>query len=243
MHSENQVLAIDAGNTSIKAAYFKNDKLETVKRFDNQNFTAITKWYKELSIKTVFVSSVLDEEQTTKLLGCFDSSILISHASNFPILNQYLTPKTLGIDRIANACYANANMNTEYGVCIDIGTCIKFDTVHVEKGYLGGSISPGIHLRYKSLNDYTGNLPLLNDTSIPALIGKNTEQSIHSGVINGMQSEIQQLMHQYEEQFDDLTFFVTGGDASFFDLHSKNDIFADENLTLNGLYEIFKFNA
>ena len=50
-------------------------------------------------------------------------------------------------------------------------------------------------------------------------------------------------MNTYRMKFDDLTFFVTGGDADFFELESKNDIFADENLTLIGLYEVYKYNA
>ena len=243
MRSENQVLAVDAGNTSIKIAYFNNQHLEIVKRFDNQDLKKIEDWSKLLDIEKVFVSSVLNSVDTKLLLNCFDNPYLITHNSKTPIKNQYLTPNTLGIDRLANVCYANTAAKTEYAVCIDVGTCIKFDVVHKTKGYLGGSIAPGIDLRYKALNDYTGNLPLLSEKSKPELIGRDTKQSIQSGVLNGIECEIQQFIQRYEEQFDDLTFFMTGGDARFFDLHSKNDIFADENLTLKGLYEIYKINA
>jgi len=74
-------------------------------------------------------------------------------------------------------------------------------------------------------------------------LGRNTNENIWSGVINGIQEEINGFIRRYESEYNDLTFFMTGGDAQYFDLHSKNDIFADENLTLIGLYEIYKHNA
>ena len=134
-------------------------------------------------------------------------------------------------------------LKTENGLCIDIGTCIKFDLVTKKGHYKGGSISPGIDLRYKSLNDYTGKLPLLSNKSNTGLVGNDTETSIQSGVMNGMNAEIYGLIKMYSKQISDLTFFMTGGDARYFDFDSKNDIFADENLTLIGLYEVYKYNA
>ena len=108
---------------------------------------------------------------------------------------------------------------------------------------MGGTISPGIDLRFRSLSEFTGKLPRLSNKSGLNLVGINTETSIRSGVMNGMGAEIQGIVSAYESQFESLTFFVTGGDASYFDIHSKNDIFADENLTLKGLIEIYLYNA
>jgi type III pantothenate kinase len=51
------------------------------------------------------------------------------------------------------------------------------------------------------------------------------------------------MIQRYEQEFNDLTFFVTGGDAQYFDFVGKNNIFANENLTLKGLYEIYQLNA
>ena len=140
-------------------------------------------------------------------------------------------------------CYTSVLLKTAFGVSIDIGTCIKFDLISKNDGYLGGSIAPGINLRYRSLNDYTGKLPLLFNKSATQLVGNDTNSSIQSGVLNGMNAEINGLIKMYTEQYSDLTFFMTGGDARYFDLDSKNDIFADENLTLIGLFEIYKHNG
>ena len=93
------------------------------------------------------------------------------------------------------------------------------------------------------MNDYTANLPLLDTKDSCELIGKSTHESIHSGVMNGIKAEIDQLIERYREENKDLTFFVTGGDAQFFDFGGKNDIFVNENLTLIGLYQIYLFNA
>lgn len=240
MNSENQVLVIDAGNTSIKFAHFTNDKLQKTQRTDFNNLEQLIE---DHSHNKVVISSVLSQEQTNKITSLFKDSILIGFHSKLPIKIQYKSPATLGMDRICNAVYTTKNVKTKFALSIDIGTCIKFDLTNSNQEYLGGSISPGINLRYKSLNDYTGKLPLINEKNHCSLVGEDTESSIQSGVINGINAEIQRLIEQYSSEYEDLTFFVTGGDAQYFDLHAKNGIFADENLTLKGLYEIYKFNV
>ena len=242
MSHENQVLAIDAGNTSIKVAQFRNDNLVDVHRFQLVELSEFTSWIDSIGEYHSIVSSVLSVNDTEILLNELKNPLLVDNNCSFPIELDYETPETLGIDRICNAVFASIHAKTSNAVCIDLGTCIKFDLT-VSSCYKGGSIAPGIDLRYQSLNDYTGNLPLLSNKSLPNLVGTSTNLSIQSGVMRGIQAEINQLIQQYEKQFDDLTFFMTGGDASSFDIESKNDIFADENLTLKGLYEIYKHNA
>ena len=93
------------------------------------------------------------------------------------------------------------------------------------------------------MNDYTGKLPLIKDRISSDLIGNNTLNSMRSGVINGIKAEIDQFIDLYSQQYQDLTFFVTGGDAVYFDFPFKNNIFVDENLTLKGLHQIYLVNA
>ena len=243
MENQNKVLAIDAGNTSVKAGYFLNDELIEVKRFSLLQLPNLSEWQHSLRISNVILSSVLDEKNTGDIKKLFPSCLVVDSSTPLPIAVLYESPETLGRDRICNAIYSYLHSKTEYAVSIDIGTCIKFDVVHKSYGYMGGSISPGVDLRYKSLNDYTGNLPLISNKTVASFVGKNTSASIQAGVMNGIKAEIEGLMEQYRLRFKDLTFFMTGGDASFFDIHSKNDIFADENLTIKGLYEIYKHNA
>lgn len=243
MTKQSTVFVLDAGNTTIKVGVFKNNELTQVQRFESSNLELIRAWKNEIDDAPCVLSSVLSMEQTKQLVSFFKHCLIVQYNTPFPIEFTYKTPQTLGIDRICNAVAISHIAKDKNAVCIDIGTCIKFDFVDNNSVYQGGSIAPGIHLRYKSLNDYTANLPLLNETSQSPLIGQSTTESIQSGVINGIQAEINHLIQRYSQEFDDLTFFMTGGDAQYFDILRKNNIFVDENLTLKGLYQIYLFNA
>jgi type III pantothenate kinase len=243
MTDDNRVVAIDVGNTSIKGGYFLNGILDTVARFDVSNLNDFYSWLNNFGEIRTVISSVVSLEHTSSIVKAVKNPMIIDVDSDTPFLNLYESKETLGIDRICNATYINNAIQTGCAVSIDIGTCIKFDLVNEKNEYLGGSISPGINLRYRSLNEFTGNLPLLSNKSAEKLVGNTTESSICSGVMNGLKAEIQNLMQKYEDIYPGLTFFVTGGDAKYFELHSKNDIFADENLTIKGLFEIYMHNA
>jgi type III pantothenate kinase len=74
------------------------------------------------------------------------------------------------------------------------------------------------------------------------LIGKNTKESIESGVFNGWKAEITQLIERYQTKFTDLDVYLTGGDARYFDFEQKSNIFVLEHLTLEGILEIYRLN-
>lgn len=237
------VFVMDAGNTALKIGVFQNGELIENHRFEGEYHETISLLNKRYDSPQSILSSVLNISQTQKITAIFKNCFLVNNSSKFPINFDYKTPLTLGIDRICNAVASSFLAPNTNVVSIDIGTCIKFDFVDKTKLYHGGSISPGIQLRYKSLNDYTANLPLLHETSKVPLIGKSTSESIQSGVINGIQAEINDLMFRYTQEYKDLTFFMTGGDAQYFDFPRKNNIFVDENLTIKGLYQIYLLNA
>ena len=227
-------IVIDAGNTCIKVGIFNKDRIQEVKYFGNDDWAALKSFIAEYPYANSIVSSVRSEKDTRWMLQ------LLSHPIRFQttttnIKHTYTTPETLGSDRLANVI-AVASLSKTNSLIIDVGTCLKFDFISVDKVYKGGSISPGIALRYKSLNEYTGNLPLVNDYSKPNSIGDSTISCIHTGVILGIQAEIDYFINHYSSLYQDLTIFVTGGDAHCFDFQSKNDIFVEQNLTLYGLY-------
>jgi type III pantothenate kinase len=91
-------------------------------------------------------------------------------------------------------------------------------------------------LRYKSLHTFTGALPLVEEYSLPPILGNSTVSCIHSGVMQGIQAEINSFIATYTAQFKNLSIYITGGDAHCFDIVSKNGIFVELNLTLIGLY-------
>ena len=107
---------------------------------------------------------------------------------------------------------------------------------------MGGSISPGMEIRFKSLNTYTAKLPLIKaDWNFP-LIGYDTRTNILSGVLMGMAVEIDGIINNYNEKFSNFNVLLTGGNALYFAHHLKNKIFADPDLIFKGLYAISETN-
>lgn len=242
MTATSKVYVMDAGNTSLKVALMEASKILEVRRFSYDDLSALRAWLDlHMEVPRVFCS-VLSETENESLSRAIPGIRRIASGDPVPFAINYTSP-TLGIDRLCNAAYLQKNMKTAHAVSIDIGTCVKFDHFDRAQGYMGGSIAPGIRLRYEALHAHTGKLPLLSNKTSVSLVGTSTELSIQSGVMNGMEAEIQGMIDRYSARFPDLTFFMSGGDAGFFEFHSKNNIFADENLTLKGLFEIYRHNA
>ena len=232
------LLTIDVGNSRIKVAVFEYNKQMELVIFNSKealkNFQNIFKKYSNL--QKIILSSVgkLDENVLNYIKSQFPTEI-ITHQSKFPFQNLYATPHTLGIDRMVLAAGATLQFPNQNRLIIDSGTCITYDYVNSNNEYLGGAISPGVYLRYKSLHDYTEKLPLLEKKDTATLIGNSTENSIHSGIIKGVCFEIEGFIAQYLLKNQDLTIILTGGDAEFLAKRLKNTIFANSNFLLESL--------
>lgn len=235
MTNKKRYLVVDAGNTRVKLALFEAGKCIEFLAFGNSELQKVQStlllWKYDHSI----LASVRSNKDTLWLKQLMKNVVLFNKLKELLIKNAYQTPETLGVDRICNAIAAYQIAKSD-ALVIDIGTCLKFDFVTKDGTYLGGSISPGIKLRYKSLHEFTAGLPLLDEYGETKLIGTTTKESLHIGVIGGMKAEIQQFILEYQSNFPDLKIYLTGGDAKHFDFHFKNGIFAIENLTLYGLY-------
>ncbi len=238
-------LVIDVGNTLIKFGVFDLEDLKHRTTCIKKDFLHTLDKISETfpAIKNAIVSSVsnLTEEQLTELQERF-SVLNLTHLTKVPFINKYASPETLGIDRIALVSAAAKQYPKIDVLIIDAGTCITYDFLTSENKYLGGAISPGISLRYKSLHTYTEKLPLL-DANIPTdIIGNTTNTAIHSGVVNGVLYEIDGFIEDYKMKWDNLTVILTGGDAHFLRDSIKNDIFANSNFLLEGLNHILEYN-
>ena len=238
MHDKTTAYLLDAGNTHVKLGTVENGVISRVKRFDLSSFP----WEELDGNIPIVISSVLADEWKKPLEDFFQNKMYISAHMNLPFHMDYLTPETLGIDRLCNmAAVANRNP-TKAKLVVDLGTCIKCDFMNATKTYEGGSISPGLAMRALSLQTFTAKLPLIPVYSAAKLIGKNTKESIESGVLNGWKAEITQLIQQYQTKFPDLDVYLTGGDARYFDFEQKSNIFVLEHLTLEGILEIYRLN-
>ncbi|MCL4171309.1 UNVERIFIED_CONTAM: hypothetical protein GTU68_017524 [Idotea baltica] len=238
-------LTVDIGNTRVKAAVFENNRLKELVVFTKSKIISeIKKIVKKHSIVSGIISNVasISENKITQLHKIANFHVISSN-SKVPFTNLYKTPKTLGVDRIALVAAAAKQFTNKNVLIIDAGTCITFDFINNKSEYLGGAISPGIRLRYKSLHTFTANLPLIDVLALENLIGKNTKESIVSGVLNGVLQEIDGVILGYQQKYLDLTVVLTGGDTKFLSKQLKSSIFANQNFLLQGLNEILKLNA
>lgn len=238
-------LVIDVGNSFVKLAVFSENRLKEKHIIPAEDLIdrcrRLFVEYPKLNHAILSAVGNLSVDKMTYLNEHFNLHLL-SHTSILPFKNKYETPNTLGVDRLAltsAACMMYPNSNV---LIVDAGTCITYDFVDKEKEYLGGAISPGLEMRYKALHTFTSKLPLL-EVSLPKnYIGNNTQNSIHVGVVKGVLNEIDGFINQYQENFNDLTTILTGGDAHFLRDSLKNDIFANPNFLLEGLNYILELN-
>ena len=239
-------LIVDVGNTLVKIAVFQEDKLLEKQTVEISEFEGTQKKIFENypKIQKCILASVgkLSKEVLISLQKQTEVLILGAHLK-FPFHNRYATPSTLGVDRIALVAASVKHFPHQNVLIIDAGSCITYDFISHENNYLGGAISPGVRLRYKSLHNFTANLPLL-DTEMPKnIIGDSTAAAIHSGVVVGIIKEIDGVIADYREKYSDLTVILTGGDVNFLSKQLKNSIFANSNFLLEGLNFILEYNT
>lgn len=237
-------LTIDIGNTRNKLAIFNKDELIDYITLDQLSQENINSFIAKRNIDQAILSSVkeTDQDLIKYLKSRFSNFIELSKNTPIPIENLYKSKSTLGKDRLAAVVGANNIFPDTNVLVIDMGTALTFDFVNDKNQYLGGNISPGLQMRFKSLNHFTGKLPLLSKEENFKLIGDNTKNAIISGVQNGIIFEINSYITQLKKEKNDLKTILTGGDAIFFDKILKNTIFVDLNLNLKGLNIILEHN-
>lgn len=237
-------LIIDVGNTRVKIAVFNDSELIHNESFIIENFlikgVEIINYFECVNAIISSVGSV-KKSQIDKLRTKINI-IELNSTTKVPFKNQYATPKTLGVDRIALVSSAVSKFPNKNVLIIDVGTCITYDYVDSKACYFGGAISPGINMRYKSLNKFTNKLPLLEPKYVDKVIGGSTDASIHLGVIHGVINEIEGFICRYRVKNEDLTVVLTGGDTNFLANRLKNSIFANPNFLLEGLNRILTYN-
>jgi type III pantothenate kinase len=237
-------ISIDIGNTLSKVGIFDGEVLLNNASFQNEDLQGIKAYVESNQAEHIILSSVAkSSHEVVDILKGLAPIIELSHETTLPFSNNYKTPQTLGMDRVAGIAGALHFFSNTHCLVIDVGTCITYDFVSKEGIYQGGSISPGLHMRLKAMHEFTGKLPLLTYQEIEDWIGKDTQTSMLTGVIWGMVNEINGFIARYDEAFGDLKVIITGGDAPKFVKHLKNNVFAEPNLLLFGLNKILKINV
>ena len=237
-------LVVDIGNNFFKLGIFENSNLvfsffEKNDKIDVEIEKIIHSYSKITSALISNVSSVKINDILNKLnikIYELDSTFI------FPFVLNYKTPESLGNDRLALAAAATILYPNSNNLVIDAGTCITIDFINNNNHFMGGSISPGVKMRYDSLNHYTANLPLLKNENNFNYPGDSTNASIHAGIIGGVSNEINGFIKQINSRNDKVNVILTGGDAKILSKTLKITIFANQNFILEGLNSILNLN-
>ncbi len=224
-------LTLDIGNTRIKYQYWTLD-FEPA-----QTGVVLELWEIEALLQKADAVAYCNVRGVEiPVFEMFSGRILqVNGLINLPFKSNYKTPETLGSDRIAGIAGAARLYPGKNVLCIDAGTCIKFDILDASGTYQGGSISPGLNMRYKALNHYTGRLPEVVHRNFDSISGLSTEESILCGVQQGFVGEAAYRISVFEEKYEHLTVLITGGDAAFLADRLKTRIFAEPLLVHQGL--------
>jgi type III pantothenate kinase len=210
---------------------------------ENDNDETIATLIRKYNPAKSLLSSVIDHNASIEnMLTAAGKFHRLDHRSKVPVTTPVGKPETIGADRLALVVAASDMFPAKNNLVIGLGTAITFNFINRKKEFLGGSISPGMEMRFKSLQAYTAKLPLVKKNWNFPLIGYDTKTNILSGVILGMAKEIDGIIDSYSEKYNNLNVLLTGGDSTYFAHHLKNKIFADLNLIFKGLYAISELN-
>jgi type III pantothenate kinase len=241
-------LVVDVGNSLVKYAVFNlQHKLVVSKSIAKANLkeelNRLFLAYPKIS-NSILSASGRVEGNLSAFLQQKTKCILFSHQTPIPIQNNYHSPETLGLDRIALAVSAMKEYPDKNCLIVDLGTCITYDFVTKDGVYEGGAISPGIEMRFRAMHTFTANLPFVKEKlEMPKnYLGKSTSDCLKIGVFQAIIHEIDGFAKQYSADYKDLTLILTGGNAQILAERVKNSIFANLNFQLAGLYQILIFN-
>ncbi len=235
-------LVFDIGNTFFKVAVFEGENILWTKRYRQITESLLKQILIKFKPETAIVSSVqnrifLWETLLEKQLN----TVKFSYQMTKSIINHYQNPGNLGLDRLAAVIGANFLYPKNSNLVIDAGTCVTYDAVDEHGNYYGGSISPGLKMRFKALKHYTKKLPLIEaELDFNKNTGSNTSEAVLSGVQNGLRFEAEGFINKQMQQHPNTNILLTGGDLNFFDTHLKSSIFAacvkpEPYLVLKGL--------
>jgi type III pantothenate kinase len=236
-------LCFDFGNTRKKSAVFldgsfckelilENDSNETIQRL-------IDEYHPERSILSSVIHHNPGMEELLRKSTRFNK---LDHHLKLPITTPVGKPETIGADRLALVAAAANLFPSKNNLVVGLGSAVTYNYINKYHEFIGGGISPGMEMRLKSLQSFTAKLPLVTpDWNFP-LAGYDTRTNILSGVILGMAREIEGVIGDYEERYDNFNVILSGGDAFYFIRHLKKKIFVDPHLIYKGLYVISEFN-
>lgn len=257
--SRNGTLCVDIGNTNTVFGVICNGKVEQQWRIET-NTARMPDEY------GLIISGLLGLEGISRhdLEGIAISSVVPSLTSDFAKLSLryfgieplvvgpdtetglkilYDDPRQVGADRIVNA----VSVKERFGgpACIvDFGTATTFDALDAESAYLGGAIAPGLIISAEALFSRAARLSRVRLSPPTRAVGRNTEESVQSGIILGYASLVEGLVERFRKELgEEMRVIATGGLAGMVAAETDSIGMVDPELTLDGLYRIYRRNV
>lgn len=232
-------ICLDFGNTRKKCAVFSDDILTEVIVLENNLEDEIQIILDKHNPSFSILSSVINHSlNVEKILFKKTNFHKLNYQSKLPISTPVGKPETIGADRLAMSCAAVNLFSYQHNLVIGLGSCITYNFINKFNEFIGGSISPGMQMRFKAMNDYTNLLPIIKAEHQFPLIGFDTKTNLLSGVLYGLAKEIDGIINLYKEKYNNLNVIITGGDADFFSKHIINKIYYEPELIFKGLLSI-----
>jgi type III pantothenate kinase len=193
--------------------------------------------------KSILSSVIHHNTALNDLLEAKTSFHLLNHLTKLNFTVPVGKPETVGADRLALSAAMVHFYPGKNNLVIGLGSCITYNFINKYHQFLGGSISPGLEMRFKAMHEQTALLPLIQKEWNFPLVGYDTKTNLLSGVIMGMAKEIEGIVEEYEKKYSNFNVVLTGGDCTYFERLLKKKIFADPNLLYKGLYAISETNS
>jgi len=239
-----KTLCLDFGNTRLKAAIFEEDQLIEISVLKDEGLVdlkaLITKHRPQYSILS---SVIVHNPAIVEMLVDHTHLHYLSNTSKLSFTVPVGKPETMGADRLAIAAAATFLFPHQNNLAIGLGTCITYNFINQQSEFMGGSISPGMEMRFQAMHQFTAKLPLVKAHWNVPLIGYDTATNLASGVVLGMAKEMDGIIDLYKERYGNFNALLTGGDTHLFRPYLKNKIFADPHLIFKGLYAINRSNS
>ncbi len=236
-------VCFDFGNTRFKCGVFEKDGFAREIVLTDGSLASVQQVLEDTgAARSVLSSVVFHDPAIETLLAGKTQFHKITNLSKMTISTPFGKTDSVGADRWAMLMAGETLFPHHHTLIIGLGSCITFNFLDVLGQFLGGSISPGLYMRFKAMNDHTALLPLIKPEWNFPLVGYDTKTNLLSGVILGMSKEIDGIIDEYKLRYDNLKVLMTGGDMQFFTPHLKNEVLADATLVYKGIFAIGKLN-
>ena len=238
-----KTLCFDFGNTRLKVAVFEDDDFkEEIILPNDEVFTIERLLAVHQPQKTILASVINHNPAIENLLAAKTRFHKLSHLTKANFTTPVGKPESIGADRLALSAAAVYYFPGKNNLVIGLGTCITYNFINQYHQFIGGSISPGMEMRFKAMQVFTAKLPLVQAEWNFPLLGYDTKTNMQSGVIAGISFEMAGFIESYANKYDNFNVVLTGGDTAYFARQLKNKIFADSNFLFKGLYALSETN-